>query len=129
MDEIMSKILKKFVCENGDCRSNEFKIGPLISLIAVNILIAASLAVFIDKMIWNGTRYNCNDRSEYLRCSIDAFIKRYQMRRVNPDYVECLISEMQNMTSRMDEIIERDWSKFLNYINEHKQKEVDNEKR
>ena len=39
MDEIMSKILKKFVCENGDCRSNEFKIGPLISLIAVNILI------------------------------------------------------------------------------------------
>ena len=39
----MSKILKKFVCENGDCRSNEFKIGPLISLIAANILIAASL--------------------------------------------------------------------------------------
>ena len=51
MDEIMSKILKKFVCENGDCHSNEFKIGPLISLIAVNIIIAASLAVFIDKMI------------------------------------------------------------------------------
>ena len=51
MDEIMSRILKKFVCENGDCRGNEFKIGPLISLIAVNILIAASLAVFIDKMI------------------------------------------------------------------------------
>ena len=51
MDEIMSKILKKFVCENGDCRSNEFKIGPLISLIAVNILIAAFLAVFMDKMI------------------------------------------------------------------------------
>ena len=49
MDEIMSKILKKFVCENGDCRGNEFKIGPLISLIAVNILIAASLAVFIEK--------------------------------------------------------------------------------
>ena len=38
-------------------------------------------------------------------------------------------SEMQNMTSRMDEIIERDWSKFLNNINDHKQKEVDNEKR
>ena len=56
MDEIMSKILKKFVCENGDCRSNEFKIVPLISLVAVNIIIAASLAVFIDKMIWRGTR-------------------------------------------------------------------------
>ena len=125
----MNKILKKFVCENGDCRSYEFKIGPLISLVAVNILIAASLAVFIDKMIWNGTRYNCNDHSEYLRRSIDAFLKRYQMRRVNSDYIECLILEMQNMTSRMDEIIERDWSKFLNYINEHKQKEVDNEKR
>ena len=51
MDEIMSKILKKYVCENGDYRSNEFKIVPLISLIAANILIAASLAVFMDKMI------------------------------------------------------------------------------
>ena len=129
MDEIMSKILKKFVCENGDCRSNEFKIGPLISLVTVNILIAASLAVFIDKMIWNGTRYNCNDRSEYLSRNIDAFVMRYQMRRVNPAYIECLISEMQNMTSRMDEIIERDWNKFLNHINEHQQKKVDNEKR
>ena len=112
MDEIMSKILKKFVCENGDCRSNEFKIGPLISLIAVNIIIAASLAVLIVKIIWRGTRYNCNDRSEYIRRNANAFIKKYQMRGVNPDYIECLISEMQNMTSRMDEIIERDWSKF-----------------
>ena len=51
MDEIMSKILKKIVCENDDCSSNEFKIAPLISLIAVNLIIAASLAVFIDKMI------------------------------------------------------------------------------
>jgi len=51
------------------------------------------------------------------------------MRRVNPDNIECLISEMQNITSRIDEIIERDWSKFLNHTNEHKQKEVDNEKR
>ena len=51
------------------------------------------------------------------------------MRRVNPDYIECLNSEMQNMTSRMDEIIERDWNKFLNHINEHQQKKVDNEKR
>ena len=33
------------------------------------------------------------------------------------------------MTSRMDEIIERDWSKFLNQINEHQQKKVDSEKR
>ena len=51
------------------------------------------------------------------------------MRRVNPDYNKCLISEMHNMTSRMDEIIERDWNKFLNHINDHKQNEVDNEKR
>ena len=77
MDEIMSKILKKFVCENGDCRSNEFKIGPLISLIAANILIAASLAVIIDKVIWGGTRYDCNDRSEYIRHSVDDFMKSY----------------------------------------------------
>ena len=80
-------------------------------------------------MIWRRTRYNCNDRSEHIRRNADAFMKRYQMRRVNSDYIECLILEMQNMTSRMDEMIERDWSKFLNYINEHKQKEVDNEKR
>ena len=51
------------------------------------------------------------------------------MRRVNLDYIGCLISEMQNMTSRMDEIIERDWNKFLNHINKHKQKKVDNKKR
>ena len=51
------------------------------------------------------------------------------MRRVNQDYIECLISEMQKMTSRMNEIIERDWNKFLNHVNEHKVKEVDNEKR
>ena len=51
------------------------------------------------------------------------------MRRVNPGYIECLISEMQNLTDRMDEIIERDWNKFLNHVNEHKAKEVDNEKR
>ena len=47
----MSKILKKFVCENGDCRSNEFKIVPLISIISMNIIIAVSFAVFIDKII------------------------------------------------------------------------------
>ena len=51
------------------------------------------------------------------------------MRRVNPGYIECLISEMQNLTDRMDEIIERDWNKFLNYVKEHKQKEVNDEKR
>ena len=31
--------------------------------------------------------------------------------------------------SRMDEIIERDWNKFLNHINSFQQKKVDNEKR
>ena len=39
------------------------------------------------------------------------------MRRVNPGYIECLISEMQNLTDRMDEIIERDWNKFLRRLN------------
>ena len=51
------------------------------------------------------------------------------MRRVNPGYIECLISEMQNLTDRMDEIIERDWNKFLNHVQEHQQKEVKDEKR
>ena len=39
------------------------------------------------------------------------------------------MSEMQNMTYRMDEIIECDWSEFFNQNNENKQKEVDNENR
>ena len=51
------------------------------------------------------------------------------MRRVNPGYIECLISEMQNLTDRMDEIIERDWNKFLNHVKEHQQKEANDEKR
>ena len=51
------------------------------------------------------------------------------MRRVNPGYIECLISEMQNLTDRMDEIIERDWNKFLNHVKEHQQKEVIYEKK
>ena len=51
------------------------------------------------------------------------------MRRVNPGYIECLISEMQNLTDRMDEIIERDWNKFLSHVNEYQQKEDKDEKR
>ena len=51
------------------------------------------------------------------------------MRRVNPGYIECLISEMQNLTERMDKIIEGDRNKFLNHIKEHQQKEVKDEKR
>ena len=51
------------------------------------------------------------------------------MRRVNPGNIECLISEMQNLTDRMDEIIERDWNNFLNHVKEHQPKEVNDEKR
>ena len=51
------------------------------------------------------------------------------LRRINPGHIEYLISEMQNLTDRMDEIIERDWNKFLNHVKEHKQKEVKDEKR
>ena len=51
------------------------------------------------------------------------------MKRVNPGYIECLISEMQKLTALMDEIIERDWKKFLNHVKEHQQKEVNDEKR
>ena len=50
------------------------------------------------------------------------------MRRVNPWLINCLISEMQNLTDRMDEIIERDWNKFLNHIKEHQPKEVNDDK-
>ena len=47
------------------------------------------------------------------------------MRRVNPGYIECLISEMQNLGDRMDEIIESDWIKFLNHVqDQEQQKEV-----
>ena len=51
------------------------------------------------------------------------------MRRVNHGYIECLISEMQNLTDRMDEIIERDWNKFVDHVKEHQPKEVKDEKR
>ena len=51
------------------------------------------------------------------------------MRRVNPGYIECIITEIQNLTDRIDEIIERDWNKFLNHVKEHHSKEVKDEKR
>ena len=51
------------------------------------------------------------------------------MRRVNPGYVDCLISETQNLTDRIYEIIESDWINFLNQVKEHQQKEVKDEKR
>ena len=51
------------------------------------------------------------------------------MKRVNLGYIECLISEMQNLTDRMDEIIESDWIKFLNPVKEHQQKGVNDEQR
>ena len=51
------------------------------------------------------------------------------MKRVNPGYIECLILEIQNLTDRIDEIIERDWNKFLNHVMEHQQKKVNDEKR
>ena len=44
------------------------------------------------------------------------------MRRVNPWYIECLISEMQKLTDRMDKIIESDWIKFLNHVQDQQQK-------
>ena len=44
------------------------------------------------------------------------------MKRVNPGYIECLILEMQNLTDRMDEIIESDWIKFLNHFKQHQRK-------
>ena len=51
------------------------------------------------------------------------------MRRVNPGYIKRLISEMQNLTYLMNEIIDRDWYKFLNHLKEHLQKEVNDEKK
>ena len=47
------------------------------------------------------------------------------MRRVNPGDIECLILKIQNLTDRMDEIIESDWIKFLNHVkDQQQQKEV-----
>ena len=51
------------------------------------------------------------------------------MRRVNPEYIECLFSEMQNLTDRIDEIIESDWIKFLNHVQEHQLNEFNDEKK
>ena len=43
------------------------------------------------------------------------------MRRVNSGYIVCLNPEMQNLTDRMDEIIEGDWNKFLNHVKDQQQ--------
>ena len=51
------------------------------------------------------------------------------MRKVNTGCIECLISEMQNLTDRMDEITESDWIKFLNHVKVHRQKEINDEQR
>jgi len=49
--------------------------------------------------------------------------------RLNPGYIECLILEIQNLTDRMDEIVENDWINFLNHVKEHRQKGVNDEQR
>ena len=39
MEEVMGKIIKEIVCENGDCSNKKIKVLPLIGLITINSII------------------------------------------------------------------------------------------
>jgi len=46
MEEVMGKIIKEIVCENGDCSNKRIKVLPLIGLIAINAIIGVSFTMF-----------------------------------------------------------------------------------
>ncbi len=46
MEEVMGKIIKEIVCENGDCSNKRIKVLPMIGLIAINAIIGLSFIMF-----------------------------------------------------------------------------------
>ena len=52
MEELMGKILKQFVCENGDCSNKKIKVLPLISFITVNAIIGLTFSMFCYHIIF-----------------------------------------------------------------------------
>ena len=51
------------------------------------------------------------------------------MKKDNKSQENIYLLMKERLGKYMNEGVEHDWSKFLNHINDHKQKEVDNEKR
>ena len=52
MEELMGKIIKEFVCENGDCSNKKIKVLPLISFITVNAIIVLTFGMFCYHIIF-----------------------------------------------------------------------------
>ena len=52
IEELMGKIIKEFVCENGDCSNKKIKVLPLISFITVNAIIGLTFGMFCYHIIF-----------------------------------------------------------------------------
>ena len=52
IEELMGKIIKEFVCENGDCSNKKIKVLPLISFITVNAIIVLTFGMFCYHIIF-----------------------------------------------------------------------------
>ena len=52
IEELMGKIIKKYVCENGDCSTKKIKVLPFISFITVNAIIALTFGMFCYHIIF-----------------------------------------------------------------------------
>ena len=57
MEEVMGKIIKEIVCENGDCSNKRIKVLPLIGLIAINAIIGVSFTMFCFHVLWRNLFY------------------------------------------------------------------------
>ena len=53
IEELMGKIIKEFVCENGDCSNKKIKVIPLIGFITVNAIIGLTFGMFCYHIIFN----------------------------------------------------------------------------
>ena len=52
IEELMGKIIKKYVCENGDCSNKKIKVLPFISFITVNAIIGLTFGMFCYHIIF-----------------------------------------------------------------------------
>ena len=52
-EELMGKIIKEIVCENGDCSNKKIKVLRLIGFIMVNMIIGLSFSMFCYHVIYN----------------------------------------------------------------------------
>ena len=51
-EELMGKIIKGFVCENGDCSNKKIKVLLLISFITVNAIVGLTFGMFCYHIIF-----------------------------------------------------------------------------